>query len=241
MIHERDYLILSAAYGTPNPHSHLALHLLFAGEGKLNCLIGGENVCCGGVCIDSGVEHTASAAGHGDVLAVLVETTSVLAGQIRNEFLKGEGLRRGFCVLPEDFTAKVRRAYRSRETDALETLIRTLDGRCPKPCGIEDERILNALKYIRDQKQIDGAIYGDLSRITCLSQSRLSHLFKEQAGVSLAAYLTWAKLEKACRLIQAGETMTRAAADAGFSSSSHLSSTFRRMFGISCSDFLHSL
>ena len=40
------------------------------------------------------------------------------------------------------------------------------------------------------------------------------------------------------RTIAAGCSLTEAAHDAGFSSSAHLSSTFKRMFGLTASDLL---
>jgi AraC-like DNA-binding protein len=40
------------------------------------------------------------------------------------------------------------------------------------------------------------------------------------------------------RMVAAGGTLTEAAHAAGFSSSAHLSSTFKRMFGMTASDLL---
>jgi AraC-like DNA-binding protein len=42
------------------------------------------------------------------------------------------------------------------------------------------------------------------------------------------------------RAVAAGATLTDAAHGAGFSSSAHLSTTFRRMFGLTASDLLAS-
>lgn len=279
MIRGKEYLIFTAAYQTPKPHRHLGLHLLFALEGALDCRVEGQEIACAGICIDSNVCHTAQVPGKpGRALVVLVERTSLMAHQIRRQFLwTGHGYR-DFAVLPQEFIERVRKASElpncedvadapgipeympparrrdfcgkpecARQADlngkdeaGVSQIIRTLGGRCEPETEISDQRILAVLAQIQAQQAIDGDIYKELSRTACLSQSRLSHLFKEQVGVSLAGYLTWAKLEKACMLIQAGERMTDAAVNAGFSSSSHLSATFRRMFGITCSEFLNS-
>ncbi len=70
-----------------------------------------------------------------------------------------------------------------------------------------------------------------------LSKSRLSHLFVEQAGVTLRRYILWQRLRRAITLILAGKSITDAAFDASFSDLPHLSRTFKSMFGINISTF----
>lgn len=66
-----------------------------------------------------------------------------------------------------------------------------------------------------------------------LSTGRARHLFVEETGLPFRTYLLWRRLMRAAELFSAGASLTDAALDAGFSDSSHLSRTFRRMFGIS--------
>jgi AraC family transcriptional regulator len=65
-----------------------------------------------------------------------------------------------------------------------------------------------------------------------LSSGRARHLFVENTGLSFRTYLLWLRLMRAVELFSAGSSLTDAAHGAGFSDSSHLSRTFRRMFGI---------
>lgn len=65
-----------------------------------------------------------------------------------------------------------------------------------------------------------------------LSSGRARHLFVEHTGLPFRTYLLWLRLTKAVELFSAGTSLTDAAQAAGFSDSSHLSRTFRRMFGI---------
>ncbi|HET6147003.1 MAG TPA: helix-turn-helix transcriptional regulator [Polyangia bacterium] len=65
-----------------------------------------------------------------------------------------------------------------------------------------------------------------------LSTGRARHLFVEETGLPFRTYLLWRRLMRAAELFSAGSSLTDAAQDAGFSDSSHLSRTFRRMFGI---------
>jgi AraC family transcriptional regulator len=66
-----------------------------------------------------------------------------------------------------------------------------------------------------------------------LSSGRARHLFVESTGLPFRTYLLWLRLTKALEIFSSGASLTEAAHGAGFSDSSHLSRTFRRMFGIS--------
>lgn len=71
-----------------------------------------------------------------------------------------------------------------------------------------------------------------------LSTSRFQHLFRETTGTSFRRYRLWKRMAVVARSLKRGDSLTTAALDAGFSSSAHLSSTFRRMFGIKPSDLI---
>jgi AraC-like DNA-binding protein len=73
-----------------------------------------------------------------------------------------------------------------------------------------------------------------------LSQSRLSHLFKEVTGISLSRYLAMEKMRKGYIHFQKHGNITEAAMHAGFDSPSHFAATCKRMFGISFSEFIKS-
>ncbi|HEY0708206.1 MAG TPA: helix-turn-helix transcriptional regulator [Polyangia bacterium] len=65
-----------------------------------------------------------------------------------------------------------------------------------------------------------------------LSAGRARHLFVEETGLPFRTYLLWRRVMRAAEMFSAGSSLTDAAHAAGFSDSSHLSRTFRRMFGI---------
>lgn len=65
-----------------------------------------------------------------------------------------------------------------------------------------------------------------------LSSGRARHLFVEGTGLPFRTYLLWLRLTKAVELFSAGASLTDAAHASGFADSSHLSRTFKRMFGI---------
>ncbi|MCC7134500.1 MAG: helix-turn-helix domain-containing protein, partial [Gemmatimonadales bacterium] len=58
------------------------------------------------------------------------------------------------------------------------------------------------------------------------------HLFVQEVGLAFRPYVLWLRLNRAVEAFAAGEALTAAAYQAGFSDSAHLSRTFRRMYGI---------
>ena len=103
-----------------------------------------------------------------------------------------------------------------------------------------DARIEDALSHLESLDCITRGTIDELAVRACLSKSRLSHLFSQEMGISLHRYLAFAKMKLAARYASEGATLTDAAIRAGFDSSSHLSSTVRRMFGITLTDIIRS-
>ncbi len=71
----------------------------------------------------------------------------------------------------------------------------------------------------------------DLAAAVHLSESRLSHLFAQDLGITFRAYVRWLRLLRATAAVAQGESLTEAAHLAGFTDSSHLTRTCRRTFG----------
>ncbi|WP_051236840.1 helix-turn-helix transcriptional regulator [Paenibacillus pinihumi] len=72
-----------------------------------------------------------------------------------------------------------------------------------------------------------------------ISTSHLSHLFKEQLGITVHKYLTYVRIDHTKRKILEGEdTLTQIADEAGFSSIHHFSRTFKNMVGMTASRYM---
>ena len=78
----------------------------------------------------------------------------------------------------------------------------------------------------------------DVASEVGLSGGRLSHLFAEQMGLAFRPYVLWKRLERAAHHLSLGENVTQAAHAAGFADASHMTRTFRRMFGIAPSELV---
>lgn len=102
-----------------------------------------------------------------------------------------------------------------------------------------DRRIIDVLRIIHRPGGADIPTAG-LAQHVALSPARFRRLFGETTGVGLRCYRRWARMMIVGAVLTAGGDLTRAAADAGFATPSHLSLAFRRMFGLPPSRLLGS-
>lgn len=100
-----------------------------------------------------------------------------------------------------------------------------------------DPRITRTLQRLNEDPAAEHRV-SVLARQVGLSQSRFTHLFKDQTRVPFRRYRLWNRLGAALRAAAQGKPLTAAALDAGFSSSAHFSADFRDMFGIAPSRLL---
>ena len=100
-----------------------------------------------------------------------------------------------------------------------------------------DERVSHGIERLRSDAETHLSV-GEIAARVELSESRFSHLFTEQIGVSMRRYQLWIRLRDAIHLLARGGSLTDTAHEAGFSDSAHLTRTFRQMLGIAPSALL---
>lgn len=98
-----------------------------------------------------------------------------------------------------------------------------------------DVRVADVLATLRAEPDTSAR---SLARSVGLSESHLLALFSRHAGMTLRRYRGWVRMGRVARSVAAGHDLTRAAADAGFASPSHLSDAFRALFGLTASAVL---
>ena len=69
----------------------------------------------------------------------------------------------------------------------------------------------------------------------------MSHIFKDETGMTLHSYLALVKLRKTTEYIEQGMNITEASIYAGFDTPSHCAATCKRMFGISLREVYKSI
>lgn len=107
MLMKEDRLTLLADYHTPEPHRHIAAHLIFALGGVMRCTVTGEKVRARGICIRAGVEHTIDTS-MGMLLTMLIDPECAFYHILEEEYL-GE---KEYCVLPDRMIQNIQVYYR---------------------------------------------------------------------------------------------------------------------------------
>jgi methylphosphotriester-DNA--protein-cysteine methyltransferase len=74
--------------------------------------------------------------------------------------------------------------------------------------------------------------HGALAARVNLSPTRLTHLFRQETGISLRNYQLWNRGRSALARIDPTRSLTALAHDTGFADGAHLSRTSRRMLGV---------
>jgi len=98
-----------------------------------------------------------------------------------------------------------------------------------------DSRIHTAIGIINDTVSQKISL-NDIAKRVNLSPSRFAHVFKESTSLPFRQFVLWQRLQRAAFMFGQELSLTEIAHSVGFSDSSHLSRTFRSMFGTSPSD-----
>jgi AraC-like DNA-binding protein len=106
-----------------------------------------------------------------------------------------------------------------------------------RPHRAHDARIARVVREIERRPDAFGRLQ-DAAALACLSPSRFRARFDAELGLPFRRFRLWRRMAAVMRTVAGGGSLTEAAHAAGFSSSAHLSSTFKRMFGLTASDLL---
>jgi AraC-like DNA-binding protein len=96
-----------------------------------------------------------------------------------------------------------------------------------------DSRVIMAIDYIRKNDLVYTDLIRKLVNEVYLSESRLSHLFKMNTGVSLKKYLVWSRLKKTVNAHLHKEfDLYSAMIHSGFYDQAHFSKNYKNMIGV---------
>ncbi|MCD4717849.1 MAG: helix-turn-helix transcriptional regulator [Desulfobacterales bacterium] len=223
-------------------HSHHALQIeiglyksfeIYHGDGKLVCRL---------ALIPPDVPHHINDCN--DMQAIIyLEPESIVGQRLRGKFLKiGEIEELDFNIIKpliEHLQTFNEIVHDCHEANSLvRAILRRLSGEDLPDCQFDGriKRVIDICKKAPGKK----ISTKELAEKVSLSEGRLIHLFKDQVGVPIRRYLLWARLSDALMELSKGGSFTEAAHHAGFSDSSHLSRTYRKMYGNSLYDLVRS-
>lgn len=229
-----NHILLCSRNSDPGQHCHMAAHIIIAREQNMTALLDGKKCACRGILIPPGTSHSIDSHNH-PVLVFLYDSTTRTAAGIREVRILPESECDRICRLFSEFEKDGSPlAYRSFENSLLAVL------GLESGSGVTDQRILTAMEKIRAGLS-EPVSCRDVADAVFLSQSRFSHLFRQQVGMTFAAYLIYQRLLYVYTRILAGSSITEAALEAGFSSSTHFAEVNRRVFGLSASSITKNL
>lgn len=238
----KDHILLVANYSNPQVHKHWAKHLFISLSGPMNCIIEDKKVNCYGIMLSSNIVHTIES--KGEVLVYLFDETTDVAKKMEETHLKNSK----FKVINLDDVEKIKKIWNESMSNLnkfknVRDIYLSTHNKVLKVIKlditrsyIDDERIKQALISLWNKEEIHEGIIEELSKTAFLSQSRFSHLFKEQTNISLNSFLVIMKVVKAYNYILSGKSITEASIQAGFNSSSHFATTSKSLFGINANE-----
>lgn len=105
--------------------------------------------------------------------------------------------------------------------------------RCGQALNEYDYRISETIDYLNQNDLEYDLMMKTLRAITNLSESRLSHLFKSNIGISLKKYLIWSKLKSTIKNhLDSKVDLFSALIKSGFYDQPHFSKSFKSMLGV---------
>ena len=223
----KNHILIRPDYGDPAPHRHMAAHIIVSLNGNICVEAEGTPFLCPGVVLPSGVLHKIDTRDN-PVLVFLFDGTTAVAHQAKK-----------IRTLSESDRDEIAKFYHRFETTSenflfhgfVEKVLSVLD--LPgSDCCVNDDRIKTAMGSIRFF-MTEKTTCKDIAQTVHLSQSRFSHLFHQETGMTFAAYLIYQRIVYAYKQILSGKSITEAALEAGFSSSAHFSDVNHRIFGLS--------
>lgn len=205
------WVVFSGASAENTFHAHPALQLTMTKGAAPVTLYGpqGESYRDRAILVRNGVRHRLEP--HPDVQVVLVEPQSPLA-----LYLQSKAPDAQITLVPSSLLHDL--------TNGPEPVLAGLKPRALDPAL---ERALTALRQVQDCVDVSGA-----ARSAGVSVSRLRTIARSELGVTLAEWLVWRKLDRACAALTRGARLVDAAARGGFADQAHLTRTMRRVFGV---------
>ena len=199
------------------PHRHLAIQLAIGLKESI-AITGDRGTVVGpAVLVRAGTRHRLAPV-PGAVRLVFVEVDSPI-GQVW----------RSATVDDDILQAPAGLARELRVSEDAAAAMDRLSGACPK--RVLDDRLACALAALAENPGGSGAI-ARAAMTARVSVSCLRALAAEALAAPLAQWRQWRMLLQAARVIAAGQSLAKAAAEAGFSDQAHLSRTMGRFFGI---------
>ena len=210
-----------------NKHSHPAMEIMIAKRGAFSLETdSGKRNNLNFVIIDSNINHK---------ILTKQNEIELLMIESNNTKLKDYLFRRGIELKDGVFTSSELKNPREILHDLLDL---SADQDLKQT---NDKRIYDCIEIMESKNLPYNKMITTLTEKIFLSESRLSHLFTENVGISIKKYHVWNKLKFALHFfLSEGANLKEASLEANFFDQPHLSKAFRSYLGINPSEVFNS-
>lgn len=225
-------------------HSHRRAQLLYATTGVMTVVTAKGTFVVPpqrAVWIPSGVEHEVSCRGEVSLRTLYVEPEAC-------EHLPSHSCVVEVSPLLRALILEVMRFKREYKLDGREGRIAELvldeivnlpvaDLHAPMP---QDPRLARVCRAILEDPSIDTDLDA-LAEVAGMSRRTLTRLFRQETGMSVAAWRQQVRLLEALSLLAIGRPVTTVAFDVGYDSPSSFTAMFHKVFGVAPSQYFARL
>lgn len=231
---EGGFLVFGRAGGEVPTHSHHAIQVFIAFEGRVAIRAGGQVWSeARGIVVRADVEHSFDALGSTGAM-LFVDPESAEGAWLQS------ALTQEITLVPDarlQSSIEALRTFWERPLEALpigELIRHCVFALCPggPPTRKLDRRIGTVLKAVRESEGLRLSLE-EAAELVHLSPGRFAHLFKDELGLPFRRYMLWRKVTRAMVSIGKERTLAAAAQKGDFADAAHLTRTFQQMFGIS--------
>lgn len=214
-------------------HQHGSLVLLIGLSGKIRLNFqGGPTIECHSALIDPDVAHSLDPQGE-RIATIYTEVNSPETLLLRSLYLQSQPYV--FDIIkPSIFLHRSKQHILNFDLTAMLGLHKL------NTAPSIDPRVAHCIELLNTQTNIAAGQVAVADHMQ-LSASRLNHLFKQSTGVSYRRYRLWSQLAFFMRNVKVTDNLTESALNSGFYDASHLSNSYRKMFGISPAALIKSL
>lgn len=230
---EGGFLAVGQAGGEVPGHSHHAIQVFIAIEGKAAIRAGGEAWRdARALIVRPDVEHSFNAQGSTGAL-LFVDPESSEGAWLQT------GLTADITLVPDarvEACISALRAFLERPLESMEVAdlirhcVRALCAGAPPTRRLEP-RIASVLSAIHGSDDLRMSLEAAAKKVH-LSPGRFAHLFKDEVGLPFKRYMLWRKVTRAMLAMGRERTLAAAAQSGDFADAAHLTRTFHQMFGI---------
>ena len=219
------------AVGDNYPHRHHAHQLSFAKEEgeHIQVVYEDEDKCI----MSSGVYIAANTSHHlrpGNYCSIYIDQTHFLADVIQHYlqgYLKSDS---PIWVLPESLV-NILREFFLEQNHAIESFQKLISYCSQNDFKYQNIRARQFSEYLILNNQKNLTVKQIAAKLN-ISESRFSHWFSENFGISYRSYRKWIRLLQTLQAIEQDVNLTSIAHQSHFADQPHFSRTCKQMFGI---------